>query len=159
MLKDRIPRILKYFDSQECADKPLTDKCSKYFWLTEPTTYYNFNTVKGINYNHDEQEINVSDTDTDTDDEDTLMTTTEFQKSSHWYNFNGTDFQQQMCPICQENFEENARISVLNCHHQYHSNCIRKWLTTRNSTCPTCRERSRGIQLKNIPTILMNNTS
>ncbi|KAJ1511368.1 hypothetical protein HMI55_006624, partial [Coelomomyces lativittatus] len=99
MLKDRISRILKYFDSQECADIPLADKCSKYFWLTEPTTYHNFNTVKGINYNQDEQEINVSDTDSDEEDEDTSMTATEFQKSSHWYIFKDAEFPPQICPI------------------------------------------------------------
>jgi hypothetical protein len=112
MLKDRIPKILKYFDSQECANVPLTDKCSKYFWLTEPTLYHNFGTVKGINYDHDENEIEVSDT--DSEDESGLMTVAEFQKSSHWYKFKRADFPQQICPICRENFEENARISVLN---------------------------------------------
>jgi hypothetical protein len=156
MLKDRIPKILKYFDSQECSNVPLTDKCSKYFWLTEPKLYHNFGTVKGINYDHDEKEIHVSDT--DSEDESGLMTVPEFQKSSHWYNVKRADFPQQICPICRENFEENARISVLNCHHQYHTTCISEWLTTRNSTCPTCRESSRGFQLEIIATTVLNNT-
>jgi hypothetical protein len=73
--------------------------CYKYFWLTEPTTYHNFNTVKGINYNQDEQEINASDTDSDEEDEDTFMTTLEFQKSSHWYSFKDAEFTPQICPI------------------------------------------------------------
>jgi hypothetical protein len=122
MLKDRIPKILNYFDSQECANVPLTDKCSKYFWLTEPTLYHNFGTIQfftRINYDQYEE---VSDT--DSEDESGLMTVAEFQKSSHWYKFKRADFPQQICPICRDNFEANARISVLNCHHQYHTTCI-----------------------------------
>ncbi|KAK5666744.1 hypothetical protein QVD99_006802 [Batrachochytrium dendrobatidis] len=33
-------------DSQECANVPPTDKCSKYFWLTEPTLYHNLEQSK-----------------------------------------------------------------------------------------------------------------
>ena len=106
MLKDRLPTILKYFDIQECDNVPLTDKCSKYFWLTEPTMYHDFGTVKGINYNHDEKEITVSNT--DSEDESGLMTIPEFQRSSHWYHFKQADFPQQICPICRDGFEENA---------------------------------------------------
>lgn len=43
---------------------------------------------------------------------------------------------EQICPICRENFELNSH--KLTCGHTYHANCIIEWF--RNSpTCPMCR--------------------
>ena len=146
---------MKYFDSQVCAELPLTDICSKYFWLTEPTSYHDFGTVKAINHDHGEKEVNVIDSDSEEENDMAPMTADEFQKSSHWYTFKRVEFPPHICAICRANFDEDNRISVLNCHHQYHSNCIREWVTTRNPTCPTCRESSRVSNLRNTPTSIM----
>ena len=40
------------------------------------------------------------------------------------------------CSICFENMKDNIK---LNCNHIYCENCIKKWLTERSNTCPTCR--------------------
>ena len=40
------------------------------------------------------------------------------------------------CSICFENMKDNIK---LKCEHIYCSDCIKKWLTERSNTCPTCR--------------------
>mgnify|MGYP006100962121 FL=1 len=40
------------------------------------------------------------------------------------------------CSICFENMKDNIK---LKCEHIYCSECIKKWLTERSNTCPTCR--------------------
>lgn len=50
-----------------------------------------------------------------------------------WYHgchYNHTFFQVQ--------FEENEMIGTLNCGHEYHAECIRKWLRLKNF-CPVCK--------------------
>lgn len=42
------------------------------------------------------------------------------------------------CLICILAFEENDTILRLPCHHSYHEECARKWLSLR-ATCPACR--------------------
>lgn len=41
------------------------------------------------------------------------------------------------CGICFENMEDNIK---LKCEHIYCNRCIKKWLTEKSNTCPTCRE-------------------
>lgn len=41
------------------------------------------------------------------------------------------------CSICFENSEDNIK---LNCDHIYCNRCIKKWLTEKSNTCPTCRK-------------------
>ena len=43
----------------------------------------------------------------------------------------------QKCPICFEKIQENE-IATTSCKHYYHSKCLNKWLSTKN-TCPICR--------------------
>tara|TARA_B110001450_G_scaffold42652_1_gene38915 strand:- start:28312 stop:28707 length:396 start_codon:yes stop_codon:yes gene_type:complete len=40
------------------------------------------------------------------------------------------------CCICMENKRSNIQ---LECNHTFCKNCIRKWLTEKSNTCPTCR--------------------
>lgn len=44
------------------------------------------------------------------------------------------------CSICLEEFEDGDEVSVMPCSraHEFHQNCIAKWLGMRN-TCPLCR--------------------
>jgi len=45
------------------------------------------------------------------------------------------------CSICLEDFEEGEKLRVLPCGHQFHSDCIEQWLTTRPSpVCPLCKQ-------------------
>jgi len=41
------------------------------------------------------------------------------------------------CGICFENMIDNIK---LNCEHVYCNRCIKKWLTEKSNTCPTCRK-------------------
>ena len=40
------------------------------------------------------------------------------------------------CCICMENKKLNVQ---LNCGHTFCKTCIKKWLTEKSNTCPTCR--------------------
>ena len=42
------------------------------------------------------------------------------------------------CTICQSKFEHEEIIRTLQCKHQYHINCIDKWLKN-NKKCPICQ--------------------
>ena len=44
------------------------------------------------------------------------------------------------CPICIEDFENCESLRVLPCGHLHHTDCIMPWLTTRQATCPMCKE-------------------
>ncbi|XP_024960458.1 probable E3 ubiquitin-protein ligase ZFP1 isoform X2 [Cynara cardunculus var. scolymus] len=48
------------------------------------------------------------------------------------------DEEHNFCVICQTEFEDQEKIGVLDCRHDYHSECIKKWLTVKN-TCPICK--------------------
>lgn len=44
----------------------------------------------------------------------------------------------QECSICLEN---NEKTSIkLDCGHILHNNCLNKWISTNNNTCPICRD-------------------
>ncbi|KAF0926550.1 hypothetical protein E2562_026038 [Oryza meyeriana var. granulata] len=42
------------------------------------------------------------------------------------------------CSICQEEFEANEETGRLICGHTYHVQCIKQWLSRKN-TCPVCK--------------------
>lgn len=42
------------------------------------------------------------------------------------------------CPICKEELFLDLEVKVLPCKHNYHVNCISRWLKIKNS-CPICR--------------------
>uniref|UniRef100_A0A0C9QX85 RING-type E3 ubiquitin transferase n=1 Tax=Wollemia nobilis TaxID=56998 RepID=A0A0C9QX85_9CONI len=44
----------------------------------------------------------------------------------------------QKCSICQEEFEESEQLGTLQCGHDHHPECIRKWLLQKNE-CPICK--------------------
>jgi Ring finger domain len=44
------------------------------------------------------------------------------------------------CSICIDEFEDGERIRLLpNCKHAFHLDCIKPWLTERQSCCPLCK--------------------
>lgn len=161
-LKDKILSIRKYFDSQICIDLPLTDICSRYFWKTLPDTYHNFDTIVVIEDEHDNEQPVESESEDESesnlDEDDIPLTTSQFQANSHLFILNSQEFSSQTCPICRGEYEDDERISVLNCHHQYHSECIQEWLTKRHPSCPTCREGMRESVFRKIPPSLVVTT-
>lgn len=45
------------------------------------------------------------------------------------------------CVICQMDFEDQEKIGMLDCHHEYHVDCIKKWLNVKNN-CPICKSKA-----------------
>jgi len=51
--------------------------------------------------------------------------------------------QNQSCPICFEDYEEDDKvISLPQCEHTFHPECVRRWLS-KTSLCPICRKGVR----------------
>ena len=149
--------IERYFNSQMCIALPLTDIGSRYFWKTVPTAYHNFDSITAINNDEDDPLPNEFDPKTNSENEDEEdgneeeeqasdddpLTLREFNQQTHWYTFKATEYPSRLCAICRSDFENDEKITVLDCHHQYHENCIREWITSHNALCPTCRRSSR----------------
>ena len=126
--------IRRYFDNPICHSLPLTDYCSRYFWQTIPVDFHTFNTIAAINNDFEDNtpsEIDSQNSDEvlDEDEEIRPITNDEFQRTSHWYFFNNNEFERNECAICRSEFEEGERITALNCLHQYHTNCVQRWVT------------------------------
>jgi len=51
------------------------------------------------------------------------------------------ELNESVCVICQYNFDNGDIIATLPCAalHNFHSGCIKKWLTMKNQ-CPLCKE-------------------
>ncbi|KAK3439585.1 hypothetical protein EUGRSUZ_C04089 [Eucalyptus grandis] len=45
----------------------------------------------------------------------------------------------EQCYICLAEYEEEDKIRVLPCHHEYHVACVDKWLKEIQGICPLCR--------------------
>jgi hypothetical protein len=44
------------------------------------------------------------------------------------------------CSICKEEFKENEEVSMIDCKHIFHNNCIEEWGKFK-SDCPLCRKQ------------------
>nr|GEX48897.1 hypothetical protein [Tanacetum cinerariifolium] len=55
--------------------------------------------------------------------------------------------QELNCVICQTNYDNEEQIGVLDCGHEYHVECVKKWLTVKN-TCPVCKSTGLADQAK-----------
>ncbi|MCD7469196.1 hypothetical protein HAX54_008050 [Datura stramonium] len=51
---------------------------------------------------------------------------------------NSTKTYEEICAICQAEFEHEETIGTLGCGHEYHTSCIKQWLL-RKKDCPMCR--------------------
>lgn len=47
--------------------------------------------------------------------------------------------QNDLCPICIEEFVQDELLQLLPCQHYFHWDCIGEWLM-KNGSCPTCRK-------------------
>ncbi|CAL0326533.1 unnamed protein product [Lupinus luteus] len=45
------------------------------------------------------------------------------------------------CIICQEEYKDQEKIGVLRCEHEYHADCLKKWLLVKN-VCPICKSEA-----------------
>jgi hypothetical protein len=66
------------------------------------------------------------------------VNTEEQKKTLSEDQFNDLTCTQQFsnCCICMENKKLNIK---LKCNHTFCKQCIKKWLTEKSNTCPTCR--------------------
>lgn len=66
------------------------------------------------------------------------ITTEETKKTLTEDQFRQLNFNQDLsnCCICMENKKLNIQ---LKCNHVFCKTCIKKWLTEKSNTCPTCR--------------------
>ncbi|KAL6347765.1 hypothetical protein AAG906_026294 [Vitis piasezkii] len=48
------------------------------------------------------------------------------------------DQENDSCIICQEEYENEEKIGFLDCGHEYHADCLKKWVLVKN-VCPLCR--------------------
>ena len=44
------------------------------------------------------------------------------------------------CIICFDDFKLNEEIIQLECHHNYHLECIKEWLCNNSNKCPLCKK-------------------
>ncbi|XP_026430195.1 E3 ubiquitin-protein ligase RLIM-like [Papaver somniferum] len=44
----------------------------------------------------------------------------------------------EICTVCQDKYENQDKIATLGCKHEYHQDCITKWLVRKN-LCPICK--------------------
>ncbi|XP_049391625.1 probable E3 ubiquitin-protein ligase HIP1 [Solanum stenotomum] len=44
----------------------------------------------------------------------------------------------ESCCICLDTYDDGAELGIINCGHEFHYQCIRRWLK-RNNSCPVCR--------------------
>ncbi|KAL5989519.1 hypothetical protein ACLOJK_010411 [Asimina triloba] len=60
-----------------------------------------------------------------------------------------TDMMQdsESCIICQVEYEDGETIGMLDCRHDYHADCIRKWLMVKN-ICPICKTSALSMDMK-----------
>ncbi|CAG7877526.1 unnamed protein product [Brassica rapa] len=54
-----------------------------------------------------------------------------------------TDLETDSCTICQENYKNQDKIATLDCRHEYHAECLKKWLVIKN-ICPVCKSEALG---------------
>ncbi|XP_017413031.1 probable E3 ubiquitin-protein ligase ZFP1 [Vigna angularis] len=45
-----------------------------------------------------------------------------------------------ICVICQDEYKNKEEIGILQCKHEYHADCIRRWLHEKN-VCPMCKSK------------------
>jgi hypothetical protein len=56
---------------------------------------------------------------------------------------------EQICAICQDNFNQDNHVKILPCRHMFHFKCLRRSVCNyRQNTCPNCRSEipSRDIE-------------
>lgn len=57
-----------------------------------------------------------------------------------WYSPMAVNRNQDMetCVVCQVEYNNQEKVAILDCGHQYHVDCIKRWLQVKN-VCPICK--------------------
>ncbi|KAK1405110.1 E3 ubiquitin-protein ligase mbr1 [Heracleum sosnowskyi] len=67
-----------------------------------------------------------------------LKTFTPSLSSSNVEDTASVNQEPNFCVICQTEYKDEEKIGILDCGHEYHLECIKKWLLVKNS-CPICK--------------------
>ncbi|MED6168416.1 hypothetical protein PIB30_011305 [Stylosanthes scabra] len=51
------------------------------------------------------------------------------------------ELEADLCVICQDEYKKQDMLGVLECGHEFHADCLRKWLLVRN-VCPMCKSQA-----------------
>lgn len=43
--------------------------------------------------------------------------------------------------VLQDDYKSQEKIGILDCGHEYHANCLQKWLLVKN-VCPICKSEA-----------------
>ncbi|XP_027911431.1 probable E3 ubiquitin-protein ligase ZFP1 [Vigna unguiculata] len=55
------------------------------------------------------------------------------------------DRETDLCIICQDDYKNKEEIGILQCGHEYHADCIKRWLIQKN-ICPMCKSKALTIE-------------
>ncbi|XAR68300.1 hypothetical protein NMG60_11003381 [Bertholletia excelsa] len=53
------------------------------------------------------------------------------------------------CVICQTDYKNRENIGILDCGHEYHVDCVKRWLLIKN-TCPVCKSSALTMERRNL---------
>ncbi|KAJ4726389.1 putative Ring finger protein [Melia azedarach] len=59
------------------------------------------------------------------------------------------DQEPDSCIICQEDYRDYEKIGTLDCGHEYHAGCLKKWLFVKN-VCPVCKSEALATKGKDV---------
>ncbi|EOA38888.1 hypothetical protein CARUB_v10011258mg [Capsella rubella] len=59
------------------------------------------------------------------------------------------DLETEPCTICQESFKNEEKIATLDCGHEYHAECLEKWLIVKN-VCPICKAEALVMEKRKV---------
>ncbi|KAK4285903.1 hypothetical protein QN277_002533 [Acacia crassicarpa] len=61
----------------------------------------------------------------------------------------GDDEEPDSCIICLEEYKNQETIGILKCGHDYHADCLKKWLLLKN-VCPICKSEASTSRRKDV---------
>lgn len=59
------------------------------------------------------------------------------------------DQEADSCIICQDEYKNQEKIGILDCGHEYHADCLKKWLVLKN-VCPICKSEALPTGAKDV---------
>ncbi|XP_059635224.1 E3 ubiquitin-protein ligase MBR2-like [Cornus florida] len=65
-------------------------------------------------------------------------TMTKSLKHCKYFLLTEENAEKDSCSVCQEDYEEEDDLGILNCGHRFHMECIKRWLRCKN-LCPVCK--------------------